>query len=83
MAGGKETKRWHIIENVRWLDTNGALECCSWSGCWLGGEKGQCKQLVADVPKCFRIIKPYMIADAVKLYYEGGRLNFKKRFVWD
>jgi hypothetical protein len=30
-------------------------------------------------PKCFTMIKPYMIADAVKMYYEGGKLNFDWR----
>jgi len=72
VAGGKEGVKWHLYPHMRYIHTNGALPCCSWDGCWLGGEKGQCKNLIDGVPKCFRIIKPETIADAVKMYYEGG-----------
>jgi len=75
VAGGKEGINWHIYPHIRHLCTNGALECCKWDGCWLGGVKGNCKNLDNDVPKCFRLIKPHMIADAVKMYYEGGMLK--------
>ena len=76
VAAGKEGVRWHIYPNIRYLYTNGALFCCSWDGCWKGGVKGECINLVDGVPRCFRIIEPYMIRDAVKMYYDGGVLTF-------
>jgi len=72
VAGGKEGVKWHLYPHMRYIYTNGALDCCSWDGCWLGGEIGKCKKITEGVPKCFRMIKPYMIADGVKMYYEGG-----------
>ena len=76
VAGGKEGVRWQIYPHGRYLYTNGALECCKWDGCWLGGDKGQCKNLVLGrFPKCFDLITPPMIVDAVEMYYKGGRLH--------
>ena len=65
LAAGKEGVRWHIYPHIRYLYTNGALKCCKWDGCWLGGVKGHCKDLVEvhgeKVPRCFEMIKPRMI----------------------
>lgn len=79
VAGGKEGVRWHIYPHGRYIYTNGALKCCAWDGCWKGGELGKCiDRSSEDVPRCFSLIRPYMIVDAVKMYYEGGRLNFER-----
>jgi len=78
VAAGKEGVRWHIYPHGRYLYTNGALDCCKWDGCWRGGTQGECVDLVYGVPRCFRLIKPYMIVDAVKMYYEGGRLGLSR-----
>ena len=78
VAGGKEGVRWHLYPHGRYIYTNGALNCCSWDGCWLGGSQGKCKDLVYDRPRCFSLIEPHMIADAVKMYYKGGRLNTER-----
>jgi len=75
VAAGKEGVKWHLYPHIRHLCTNGALECCRWDGCWLGGAQGQCKNQVDRVPKCFHLITPHMIVDAVAMYYEGGRLE--------
>lgn len=75
IAGGKEGVRWHIFPHIRYIYMNGALPCCEYDGCWLGGDKGKCKNLVDGVPQCFRMTKPYMVADAIISYYEGGRLK--------
>lgn len=78
--GGKEGIRWHLYPHIKYLDTIGCLNCCKFDGCWLGGDaKGKCKDLVkiekGEVPRCFEMIKPYMIMDAVKSYYDGGVLK--------
>jgi ADP-heptose:LPS heptosyltransferase len=79
VAAGKEGVRWHIYPNGRYIHTNGALECCKYDGCWKGGDQGKCVDLVNDVPRCFLLIEPYMIMDAVKMYYQGGVLRMGDR----
>ena len=81
IAGGKEGVNWHIYPHIRHLYTNGAIDCCKWDGCWLGGDLGSCRRMVGNVPKCFHLIKPYMITDAIIMYYEGGVLSTQKRLV--
>lgn len=75
VAAGKEGVNWHIYPHIRHLYTNGSLDCCKWDGCWKGGEKGECLKKIKinaeDVPLCFEMIKPHMISDSVKMYYEG------------
>lgn len=75
VAAGKEGVKWHLYPHIRHICTNGALECCRWDGCWLGGARGKCQNLVDNVPKCFRLIEPHMIVDALEMYYTGGRLE--------
>jgi len=76
VAAGKEGVRWHLYPHGRYLYTNGAIDCCRWDGCWLGGDLGECKKPVDGVPLCFRMIKPHMISDSVIMYYEGGMLGW-------
>jgi len=79
VAGGKEGVRWHQYNNGRYLATNGALKCCSWDGCWKGGKLGKCvDQLPDGTPRCFDLITPQMILDAVTMYYKGGILNLER-----
>lgn len=82
VAAGKEGVPWHLYPHGRYIYTNGALECCGWDGCWLGGAKGQCKDLVEtrgeQVPRCMTLIRPQQIADAVAMYYDGGRLSWER-----
>lgn len=78
VAGGKEGVRWHIYPHGRYIYTNGALPCCSWDGCWKGGALGKCENLVHGVPKCFAIIKPSTIFDAMDMYYKGGALGYDR-----
>lgn len=75
VMGGKEDLGWHLYPHIKHIYSNGSLDCCKFGGCWLGGSMGKCKNLVNGVPKCFDIIKPRIIADAVKSYYEGGILT--------
>jgi ADP-heptose:LPS heptosyltransferase len=82
VAGGKEGVRWHLYPHIQYIYTNGTMDCCAWDGCWLGGEKGKCKHLIDGVPQCFRMIEPFTIAEAVKMYYKGGRLKIPKNEMW-
>ena len=79
VAAGKEGVRWHIYPDGRYLYTNGALNCCKYDGCWKGGSNGECLDVVNGVPRCFLLIEPYMILDAVKMYYLGGALKMGVR----
>lgn len=80
VAGGKEGVRWHVFPHGRYLATNGALSCCKFDGCWKGGEKGKCiDQLPGGTPRCFDLITPRMILDAVAMYYRGGVLKTSDR----
>jgi ADP-heptose:LPS heptosyltransferase len=79
LAGGKEGVRWHIYPNGRYLYTNGALKCCEADGCWKGGDNGKCIDVLPDnVPRCFALIEPQNILDAVTMYYKGGMLDYKR-----
>ena len=80
VAAGKEDVRWHLYPHGRYMYTNGALECCKWGGCWKGGKKENCADLMpGGFPRCFDMIKPYQIVDNVIMYYEGGVLSSGKR----
>jgi len=78
VAAGKEGVRWHIYPHGRYIYTNGALNCCQWDGCWKGGATKDCSDLLYGTPRCFSLIEPHMIVDAVTMYYKGGRLNFER-----
>lgn len=87
-AGGKEGTRWHIYNHVRWVNKNGCLPCAMSDGCWKGGKKGKCDNLVKppdmddEVPLCFEMTKPQELADRVIDYYEGGRLAIPETELW-
>jgi len=78
VAAGKEGIRWHIYPNGRYLHTLGALKCCHYDGCWKGGKYGDCVDRVYEIPRCFCLIKPQIILDAVTSYYEGGILGLER-----
>lgn len=78
IMGGKEDVRWHLYPHMKYLYANGSLKCCQFGGCWLGGNIGKCKDVVNGVPRCFDILKPRTITDAVKSYYQGGWLEKPK-----
>lgn len=83
VAGGREGTRWELYPHHRFLNTNGALPCCSYDGCWknkindcirpvdvaVGGNETK------KVPLCMEITAPHTIADAVQMYYKGGILE--------
>ena len=79
IAGGKEGPRWQRNNWIRFITNVGALPCAKFDGCWKGGSSGECSNLVKTdkglIPKCFEMIKPYQIVDAMVSYYEGGALE--------
>ena len=81
VAGGREGMRWQAVNDHRYLQTIGALDCCMEDGCWRS-KLESCAHLEdsglddgGSVPKCMRMVRPHMIAEAVMMYYEGGRLQ--------
>lgn len=81
LAGGREPRRWEAYPHHRYLDTCGALPCCSYNGCWLSGrnpdpsgENKQCRRMAGGQPLCWQLITPQRAADELLLYYRGGVL---------
>lgn len=76
VAGAKEGVRWQLYPHIQYIYTNGVLPCADWDGCWLGGNKGKCKNLTKEgVPKCFDLISPERVVESVSMYYNGGILQ--------
>ena len=74
IAGGREGPRWEFYPNQRYLYINGCCPSAMWDGCWRSKEK-DCPHLDdKKVPLCMNLIKPHMVTDAMRMYYEGGIL---------
>jgi len=78
VAAATEPIRWQCYPNHHWLTMVGSMSCAPWDGCWKS-KREDCAQLIDGAPKCYRMIKPEWVADAVLSYYEGGRLNWGPR----
>lgn len=85
VAGGRESTRWELYPDQRFLHTNGALDCCRYDGCWKSKE-ADCLNIIPSFvgdgvesgnpyPKCLEMISPYEICRAAELYYVGGAIN--------
>jgi ADP-heptose:LPS heptosyltransferase len=80
VCGSREDARWHLYAHMRYIYNNGCVKAYSppdnhWGGAWEGGRMENCRDLVNGVPRDMAIIEPYMISDAVKMYYKGGLLT--------
>lgn len=73
----------------QYIQTNGTMFCGLHTSCWACKLEG-CKNLVEPeyinpghiskkVPKCVDIIEPEEIAEGVRKYYKGGRLEYGKK----
>ncbi len=85
IAGGREPNVWQQLPEHQFLHTCGALSCCDHGGCWksrvtrLGdGDKkdsdlciNPVRVLGQAVPQCMEMIKPSMVAQAIKLYQDN------------
>ena len=78
VAAATEPIRWQVYPNHRWLTMVGSMSCAAWDGCWKSKVE-DCAQMVDGYPKCYRMIEPEAVADAVLSYYEGGSLNWGPR----
>jgi hypothetical protein len=75
VAGGREGMRWQAINCHKFLHTIGAMKCCLEDGCWKSKES-ECVNMEDGIAKCMRLIKPKDVADAIEMYYAGGRLEY-------
>ena len=73
----------------QYIQTNGTMFCGLYTACWKCKLEG-CRNLVkpdnigpghpsTQVPKCIEIIEPEEIAEGVRKYYKGGRLEYGKK----
>lgn len=75
VAGSKEPQRWECYPDHRYLAMNGTLECGMYDGCWKS-KLEDCLSLTGGRPRCFTMIRPEDVANAVLSYYNGGRLKY-------
>jgi ADP-heptose:LPS heptosyltransferase len=66
----------------QYVQTNGTMFCAETSACWkckLEGCRNKVEYEGKEMPKCVEIIEPEEIAEAVRKYYKGGRLEYGKK----
>lgn len=89
LAGAREPASFTNYFGHQYLQTNGTMFCGEQKSCWACKLEG-CKNLVepetigaghnsTQVPKCVDIIEPEEVAEAVRKYYKGGRLEYGKK----
>lgn len=91
VAGGREPPHWEAYPHHQFISTNGALGCCDNGGCWRsrcqpvgdGDEKDSdlCLypiQVSSDlrIPRCLNMITAEDVIRRIKMYYEGGALQY-------
>lgn len=76
-AGAREGTRWELYPNQQFLYMNGCMSCSNENGdgCWKSRINDCINKTEHGHAKCMAMIEPYMVADAVMNYYEGGRLG--------
>ena len=89
LAGAREPAWFTQYFGHQYVQTNGTMACSETRACWACKLAG-CRNLVKpekineghntkQVPKCVDIIEPEQIAEAVRSYYKGGRLEYGKK----
>jgi ADP-heptose:LPS heptosyltransferase len=66
----------------QYVQTNGTMFCSEHKACWackLEGCRNKTEMDGKQVPKCVSIIEPEEVAEAVRKYYKGGRLEYGKK----
>ena len=90
LAGAREPASFTQYWGHNYVHTNGTMECSKTKACWACKLEG-CRNLVnptheptqghntKQIPKCCDIIEPEEIAEGVRKYYKGGRLEYGKK----
>lgn len=89
LAGAREPAWFTQYFGHQYVQTNGTMACSETRACWACKLEG-CRNLVKpeklneghntkQVPKCVDIIEPEQVAEAVRSYYKGGRLEYGKK----
>jgi len=89
LAGAREPASFTQYFGHQYIQTNGTMFCGEHTSCWKCKLEG-CKNLtkpdnitaghhVDQVPKCVEIIEPEEIAEGIRKYYKGGRLEYGKK----
>jgi ADP-heptose:LPS heptosyltransferase len=79
VAGAREPAWFTNYFGHQYVQSNGTMFCGEHTACWKCKLEG-CRNLVdGKLPKCAEIIEPEEIADGVRKYYRGGRLEYGKK----
>jgi hypothetical protein len=83
VAGAREPAWFTNYFGHQYVQTNGTMFCSETKACWACKMEG-CRNRVkmsngTEVPKCVTTIEPEEIAEAVRKYYKGGRLEYGKK----
>ena len=82
VAGAREPAWFTNYFGHQYIETNGTMFCSETNACW-ACKMEACKNKVdyggKKIPKCVSIIEPDEIAEAVRKYYKGGRLEYGKK----
>jgi len=91
LAAGREPASFTQYYGHQYIHNNGALPCVEQRACWACKLEG-CKNLtkpshectkghptIEKIPTCVDIIEPEQIAEGVRMYYKGGRLEYGKK----
>ena len=82
VAGAREPAWFTHYFGHQYVQTNGTLPCSKTTACWackMEGCRNQVEYEGKNIPKCAAIIEPEEIAEAVRKYYKGGRLEYGKK----
>jgi ADP-heptose:LPS heptosyltransferase len=82
VAGAREPAWFTNYFGHQYVQTNGTMFCSESKACWackLEGCRNRVKYGEKEIPKCVSIIEPEEIAEAVRKYYKGGRLEYGKK----
>ena len=90
VGAGREPASFTQYYGHQYIQNNGCLPCVQEKACWACKLEG-CRNLVdptheptkghisKQIPKCVDIIEPEQIAEGVRQYYKGGRLEYGKK----
>jgi len=84
IAGGREPAHWEAYPQHHFIHTNGALPCCTTSGCWKDrttrlrdgdqrdGPDYLCTNVVNQLPRCMDMIGSAEVIRRIETYFAAG-----------